>query len=154
MGSTRHVFGRTARPVYKTIKSHVNVVVADTDQWEQIAAKTLEDLPFVLSYVKNAFLDFRIPYASGQRERFYEPDFIVRCQPPQRKEPVSLLLEMTGFSREKEDKKAAVKDFWLPAINQMDGQPFGEWGYLEIAGEADLKNMIQLLEDKVRQWPG
>ncbi|MCC8991776.1 MAG: hypothetical protein LM514_04185, partial [Streptococcus sp.] len=59
----------------------------------------------------------------------------------------------TGFSREKEDKKAAVKDFWLPAINQMDGQPFGEWGYLEIAGEAELKNMIQLLEDKVRQWP-
>jgi type III restriction enzyme len=153
MGSTRHVFGRTARPVYKTIKSHVNGVVADTDQWEQIAAKTLEDLPFVLSYVKNAFLDFRIPYASGQRERFYEPDFIVRCQTPQRKEPVSLLLEMTGFSREKEDKKAAVKDFWLPAINQMDGQPFGEWGYLEIAGEAELKNMIQLLEDKVRQWP-
>ena len=152
-GSTRHVFGRTARPVYPTMKSHVNVVVADTDQWEQIVAKTLEDLPFVQSYVKNAFLDFRIPYVSGQRERFYEPDFIVRCQTEKQKEPVSLLVEMTGFNRDKVDKKAAVEDFWLPAMNGLAGQPFGHWDFLEVAGERDLQNLVGLLETKVAQWP-
>jgi type III restriction enzyme len=153
-GSTRQVAGRTARPVYATTKSHVNVVVADTEQWEQIAAKTLEDLPFVESYVKNAFLDFRIPYVSGQRERVYLPDFLVRCRTPQREKPVSLILEISGFSQDKAEKTAAVRDFWLPAINGLDGQPFGEWGFLEVAGDAGLQQLVNRLEAKVMGWPG
>ena len=42
VGSTSHVFGATTKPVWPTEKSHVNYVVADTQSWEQIAAKTLE----------------------------------------------------------------------------------------------------------------
>lgn len=61
-GSTRYVHGFTTKPVYPTTKSHVNYVVADTDTWEQIAAKTFEELPEVICYVKNHFLDFTIPY--------------------------------------------------------------------------------------------
>lgn len=75
-GSTKYVFGATSKEVYPTKKSHVNYVVADTDSWEQIAAKTLEELPEVKSYVKNHFLDFKIPYLVGAIEHMYVPDFI------------------------------------------------------------------------------
>lgn len=44
-GSTKYVNGNTTKPVYHTVKSHVNYVVADTESWEQICAKTLEELP-------------------------------------------------------------------------------------------------------------
>ena len=46
-GSTAYVFGATTKEVYPTEKSHVNFVVADTDSWEQIAAKTMEQMPQV-----------------------------------------------------------------------------------------------------------
>jgi len=43
-GSTRFVHGLTSREVYPTLASHVNYVVADTESWEQRAAKVMEDL--------------------------------------------------------------------------------------------------------------
>ena len=61
-GSTAHVFGSTTKEVYPTLKSHVNFVVADTDSWEQRAAKVLEEMSEVHAYVKNHFLGFTIPY--------------------------------------------------------------------------------------------
>jgi type III restriction enzyme len=71
LGSTTHVFGHTSRKTWPTHKSHVNLVVADTDTWEQIAAKTLEKIPAVESYVKNAFLGFSVPYIDKGKERGY-----------------------------------------------------------------------------------
>ena len=65
----------------QAFQSHVNYVVADTESWEQTAAKTLEELEGVLSYVKNAYIGFTIPYvAEGKREARYYPDFIARCR--------------------------------------------------------------------------
>jgi len=61
-GSTTYVNGHTSRAIYETQKSHVNYVVADTESWEQIAAKTLEELEAIESYDKNVFLGFTIPY--------------------------------------------------------------------------------------------
>ena len=83
VGTTAHVFGHTSKKTWPTKKSHINLVVADTDTWEQIAAKTLEKLPAVESYVKNAFLGFAIPYVDGGKERNYLPDYLVRLRTPQ-----------------------------------------------------------------------
>jgi len=44
------------------------------------AAKTLEKLPEVESYVKNAFLGFHNPYISGGKERTYLPDYLIRLR--------------------------------------------------------------------------
>jgi type III restriction enzyme len=134
-GSTRYVNGNTSRKVYPTTKSHVNFVVADTDSWEQIAAKTLEELPQVVSYVKNAFLGFQIPYSDGEKDKQYFPDFIARCKTPDGK-MINLIIEITGMAREKANKKYYVMNRWLPAVNTVKDQfGYDEWHFIEIAND-------------------
>lgn len=76
-GSTAYVHGSTTREVFATTKSHMNLVVADTKSWEQIAAKTLEEIDAVQSYVKNAFLGFSIPYVAAGKDR----EYLIGCLP-------------------------------------------------------------------------
>ena len=45
--------------------------------WEAICAKTLEEIG-VISYVKNQFLGFAIPYVVDGKGKNYFPDFIVK----------------------------------------------------------------------------
>ncbi len=66
-GSSKYVHGVTTREVYYTDKSHVNAVVGDSD-WERIFAKTCEETDSVLSYVKNDYLGFTIPYMKEGRK--------------------------------------------------------------------------------------
>ncbi|MFN8714612.1 MAG: BPTD_3080 family restriction endonuclease [Bacteroidota bacterium] len=145
-GSTKHVNGSTTREVYKTKKSHVNYVVADTGLWEQVAAKTLDQMDEVLAYVKNAFLGFSVPYIEQGRDRQYFPDYIVRIRIPDG-QTVNLILEITGFAREKEIKRSYVNNRWIPAVNAMRGKyGYDYWCFLEIDGEdelADCKNIIR-----------
>ncbi len=146
-GSTKYVNGNTSRPVYETQKSHVNYVVADTDSWEQIAAKTLDELPEVISYVKNAFLGFAIPYVSEGKEKQYFPDFIARLQTPGGR-VVSLIVEITGMNRDKAAKKQYVEDRWLPAANAVREQyDMDEWFFIEIAN--DIRFIKNQLADKI-----
>jgi len=84
-GSTRYVNNNTTKPVYKTKKSHVNYVVADTESWEQIAAKTLEEMKEVVCFVKNSFLGFFIPYKAQGKDSQYQPDLITRVITPTKK---------------------------------------------------------------------
>jgi len=143
-GSTRHVFGRTSRKTWPTKKSHVNLVVADTDTWEQIAAKTLEKLPAVESYVKNAFLDFRIPYISGGKERSYLPDYLIRLRTSKLRTG-NLILEISGFNQDKELKRWAVRERWLPAVNNARSQlGLPPWYFAEITDIADIKPALTL----------
>lgn len=142
-GSTKHVYGSTSRKVYATKKSHVNFVVADTDSWEQIAAKSFEEMKEVISYVKNAFLDFKIPYSKeGKENPFYIPDFILRCK--LKNKIINLIVEITGFNQDKDIKKWFVENRWLPAVNNVrDKYNFDEWHFIEIAGDIrDIKNII------------
>lgn len=141
-GSTRFVHGRTSKEVFRTVKSHVNYVVADSD-WEKIAAKALEELPEVLAYVKNNFLMFQIPYVTDGKERLYFPDFIAVCKTPSGA-VINLIIEISGFSKDKDDKKAAVHDKWLPAANSLrDKFNFNEWHFIEIAADIrDIKNLL------------
>ncbi|MBW9203502.1 restriction endonuclease subunit R [Bacteroidales bacterium SW292] len=146
-GSTRYVYGATAKEVYPTVKSHVNYVVADTDSWEQIAAKTLEELPQVKCYVKNHFLDFKIPYLIGGIEHLYVPDFIAVIRTGSGKE-VNLIIEISGMSNDrlghKDFKRKYVKEFWLPAANNLD--TYGNWDFVEIS---DIDNIKPILTHKI-----
>lgn len=145
-GSTKYVRGETSRQTYPTRHSHVNLVVADTDSWEQITAKTLDELhPQVISYVKNAFLDFKIPYCKGGKENpMYEPDFIARCKTGSGK-TINLIIEITGMNKDKTEKRWYVENRWLPAVNAArEKYGYDEWHFLEIAGDIrDINNEIK-----------
>ena len=144
-GSTKYVHGNTIKPVYETTKSHVNYVVADTESWEQICAKTLEEIDEVKSYVKNAFLGFTIPYAANRQEdNLYYPDFIARCKRPDGT-MLNLIIEITGMNRDKAVKKDYVVNRWIPAVNNVREQyQMDEWDFIEIANDiTDIKNQLK-----------
>ena len=148
-GSTRYVNGNTARPVYETERSHVNYIVADTQSWEQIAAKTLDELPDVISYVKNEFLGFAIPYVNEGKERQYFPDFIARIKTPTGR-IVNLIIEITGMNRDKAAKKQYVEDRWLRAANAVRNHyGYDEWFFIEIAN--DIRFIKNQLADKLAE---
>jgi len=146
--STRFVRGQTSRETYPTQHSHVNVVVLDSG-WEGRAAKTLDDLVpegHVLSWVKNAFLEFRIPYTDKEgKERRYLPDFLVHCRLAGG-ETAMVIIEVTGFRSDKAEKKWTVEHRWLPAVNAVRAQhQWLAWSFLELDGEeavADLRNLL------------
>ncbi|MCD8288114.1 MAG: hypothetical protein LUC18_04660, partial [Porphyromonadaceae bacterium] len=146
-GSTRYVYGATSKEVYPTVKSHVNYVVADTDSWEQIAAKTLEELPQVIRYVKNYYLDFKIPYLVDGVEHAYVPDFIAVVK-GQNGNEVNLIIEISGLSNDrlghKDFKRKYTRDFWIPAANHLE--KYGTWEYLEVS---DIDNVKPILIDKI-----
>jgi type III restriction enzyme len=145
-GSTRHVHGQTAKKTFPTKKSHVNLVVADTDAWEQIAAKTLEKLPAVESYVKNAFLGFTIPYVEAGKERQYVPDYLLRLRTPDDNE-AAVILEITGFSKDKQLKRWYVTERWLPAVNNARRTShLPPWYFVEID---DIDNIKPRLEAEI-----
>ena len=141
-GSTKYVNGTTSRNIYETVKSHVNYMVADTDSWEQIAAKALEELDEVECYVKNAFLGFAIPYLKDGEDKEYYPDFIVRIKAPN-DHIINLVLEISGYNDDKEEKKWTVENRWLPAVNAVrEKYEYEEWVFLEVTDISRVKNEI------------
>ncbi len=143
-GSSRFVHGQTTRDTYPTRHSHVNVVVVDSG-WEAKAAKTLDDLVDdgnVISWVKNSFLDFAIPYtAKDGEQRDYFPDFIVRAK---NGATTNLVVEITGMSKDKAEKRWTVENRWLPAVNSMrENHGWDIWDFIEISeGVEDARNAI------------
>ncbi|MFM7852522.1 MAG: hypothetical protein ACKO96_11560, partial [Flammeovirgaceae bacterium] len=77
----------------------------------------LEELE-VESYVKNQFLGFTVPYAMGGKDRQYYPDFIARVKGKDGKVK-NLIIEISGMSKDKEEKKWFVENRWLPAVNSL-----------------------------------
>ncbi|HMO81522.1 MAG TPA: DEAD/DEAH box helicase family protein [Pyrinomonadaceae bacterium] len=141
-GSTRHVRGVTTKPVWETAKSHVNYVVEDSG-WEGIAAKALDEME-IISYVKNSFLEFRIPYIKDGEEAGYYPDFIIRANGKDGK-PINLILEVTGSNKKhKAEKKWYTENRWIPAVNAVrEKHGMDEWRYIEIRDDIrDFKNEI------------
>lgn len=144
--STKYVNGNTIKEVYATQKSHVNYVVMDSD-WEGIAAKTLEELPQVISYVKNQFLGFAIPYVKEGKDRNYFTDFIVQCKGKDGTIK-NLMIEISGFSKDKAEKKWFVENRWIPAVNALkDKYEYPEWHFIEIAN--DIRNIKNQLIEKI-----
>jgi len=153
-GSTRYVSGHTSRNIFKTTRSHVNVVVADTQSWEQLTAKALEESEDVVSYVKNAYLQFGVPYVKEGKDRIYQPDFIARVRvgdDPQ--DIVNLVIEVTGMNQDKAEKRWYMENRWLPAVNSR--AEWGRWAFTEITTDiATVKNQlaaaIKRLVDELR----
>ncbi|MCP5498110.1 MAG: DEAD/DEAH box helicase family protein [Leptospiraceae bacterium] len=144
-GSTIYVHGNTIKKVYPTKKSHINFVVADTNSWEQIAAKTLEEMDEVTTYVKNSFLGFEIPYVDAYGgDKMYVPDFIAKVKIPSGG-IANLVIEITGFNKEKEHKVNYVINRWLPAVNNVrEKYDYDEWHFIEIANDIrDIKNELR-----------
>ena len=146
LGSTRYVDFLTSKEVRETIKSHVNYVVADTQEWEQGVAKRLEQMPEVLAYVKNQNMGFAIPYEHQGVGRHYTPDFIAVLEYPD-KSKLNLLIEVTG---KKDDKKGlkvkTALEMWIPAVNNTD--KFGKWAMLEIQDIHETQNLIHAGMDR------
>lgn len=145
-GSTKYVNGNTSKPkdkLYPTKKSHVNYVVGDTETWEQIAAKTLEDIQSVESYVKNSFLGFAVPYVAEGKDRQYFPDFIARCKTASGKK-INLIIEITGMNRDKTMKRDYLINRWLPAVNGVrEKYGYDEWHFTEVTSDIrDIKNQL------------
>jgi type III restriction enzyme len=152
--STKYINGNTTKPCYETTKSHVNVVVADTiskkedaNFWEHVTAKALEELPEVLSYVKNALCDFQIPYVAEGKDHHYKPDFLIRAR-NKKGDTIMLILEITGANKQyKAEKKHFTETYWLPAVNSVKDvvAELGgvEWRFLEVSGEIrEVKTQI------------
>ena len=147
-GSSRFVHGQTSRENYPTRHSHVNAVVIDSG-WEGKAAKVLDDLNdegHVNSWVKNAFLDFRVPYSDNAGEqRNYLPDFIVNCRLAGGRS-ANVIVEVTGFDRDKEAKRWTILHRWLPAVNRIRNRHgWDKWDFLELdeaRAVADFRNLL------------
>lgn len=146
-GSTRYVNGVTTKPTWETRKSHVNHVVEDSG-WEGIASKALDEID-IISYVKNSFLEFRIPYIKDGDEADYYPDFIIRVN-GEDGTPKNLILEVTGSNKKhKADKKWYTENRWIPAVNAVrEKHGMDEWHYIEIRDDIrDIKSeLMQKIE--------
>ena len=142
-GSTRFVDFDTTRPTYQTdpAKCQVSHVVADTGDWEQKVAQSLEEMDEVLCYVKNTNLGFSIPYTLDGEQHDYLPDFIVRISQGEG-EILNLILEVSGQARKnKAVKVATAQTLWVPSVNNQGG--FGKWAFLEVTDPWDVKNVIR-----------
>jgi type III restriction enzyme len=146
-GSSKYVNGYTTKDIYKSKHSHVNLVAMDSG-WEAKAAKAFEELhPQVLSYVKNQFLDFKIPYVKEGKDRDYLPDFILRVKARDGK-PRNLIVEITGMNKDKAEKKWYLENRWLPAVNSArDKYGYDEWYFLEV--KEDIRDIKNELLDKI-----
>ena len=156
VGSTRYVdFRTTKKRLYRTKpeKCHVNFIVADTRDWEQKLAESLESMDEVAGYIKNdRHLGFTIPYVFEGDERDYIPDFVIRLNDGQ-PDLLNLILEVTGEQRkEKQAKVATARDYWVPAVNNDGG--YGRWAFLEITDPWNVKTAIRkFLTSKIADTP-
>jgi type III restriction enzyme len=123
-GSTTEVDFWTSREVRPVVRSHVNLIVADTKQWEQSAAYVIDRHARVEAFVKNAGLGFAIPYLHNGQPHDFIPDFIVRLAGPK---PLNLVLEVKGFDP-LEEVKAEAAQRWVSAVN-YDGRD-GRWAFV------------------------
>ena len=138
IGSTRYVDFDTTKAVYATdpAKSHVSHVVADTGSWEQKLAQSLEEMPEVMSYVKNQGLNFTVPYTLNGEDRQYYPDFIARLG------DLNLIIEVSGEARkDKAAKVSTARTLWVPAVNNHGG--FGRWAFVEVSDPWDAQRTIR-----------
>jgi len=145
--STKYVNGNTVKDVYPTEKSHINYVVMDSD-WEGICAKTLEEIETVECYVKNQFLGFSIPYTKDGKDRQYFTDFIARVKSKDGTIK-NLMIEISGMSKDKAEKKWFVENRWIPAVNALkEKYEYPEWHFIEVAN--DIRNIKNQLIQKIQ----
>lgn len=124
-GSTASVNFITTRPVFETIHSHINAVVADTATWEQSAAFRLEQAALhglIQCYARNDGLEFTIPYEFYGVSHAYEPDFLVRVR-----DGLTLIIEVKGWEDDQDRAKHEAAQKWVDAVNNWG--KMGVWRF-------------------------
>ena len=125
IGSTSAVRFITTRPVVATEFSHINQVVADTGQWEQIAVFKLEQAAkrgIIKFYARNDHLEFTVPYEYKGILHNYIPDFIVRVDDER-----TLILEIKGGIDNQDRAKHDAARRWANAVNYWGR--LGHWDF-------------------------
>lgn len=122
IGTTAEVDFRTKRPCHGTLKSHLNLVVLDTVQWESCVAFYLEQSSVVSFYARNDRMGLMIPYEFYGIEHAYQPDYLVRLE-----NGLTLILEVKGYEDEQDKAKHTVAKKWVSAVNNW-GQ-LGPWRF-------------------------
>ena len=138
-GSTADVDLWTSRETRDVLKSHVNAVVADTAKWEQSAAYFIDSHPHVVAFVKNAGLNFAVPYFHNGQDHEYIPDFLIRLTGDK---PTMLILEVKGRPDPTEEVKKAAAERWVAAVN-AEGS-FGTWKYAIAKNPTEVKGLIDV----------
>lgn len=131
-GSTGDADFWTSREVREVIHSHLNFVVADTQQWEQSAAYQIDRHKGVDAFAKNSGLGFAIPYFHNGQPHDYEPDFLIRLKG---EGPRMVILETKGYDKTAEIKAQAAAR-WVAAVN-ADGR-YGHWQYVMVRNLKDV----------------
>jgi type III restriction enzyme len=134
--STGEVSFWTSREVREVLRSHVNYVVADTQQWEQSAAYLIDTHQAVAAFVKNAGLGLAIPYFHNGQPHDYEPDFIMRLAGDAERH---LILETKGYDPLAEIKKQAATR-WINAVN-AEGR-HGSWQFTMVRRVGEVRDAI------------
>ena len=139
-GTTADVEYATRKEPFAVMKSHVNLVVPDS-QWERVAAYALDTHPAVHSFVKNSGLGFAIPYVHSGQGHDYLPDFLVRLEGHRH-----VIFETKGYDDRLEEKKAAAER-WVSAVNR-DGR-YGRWSYVLLRDRATIAEEIAVELDRL-----
>ncbi len=119
-GTTAEVDFITVRGCHGTQKSHLNLVVLDTQAWESTAAFRLEASDEVECYARNDHLGLVIPYEFQGVDHHYEPDFLVRL-----KTGVVVMLEIKGFEDAQTRAKHDAARRWVTAVG--NAREHGSW---------------------------
>ena len=147
--STSVVYRPTNKTVHPITKSHVNYIIAEENSWQEIAAKKLDAMECVISWVKNTYLGFKIPYIVSDESKEFLPTFIVRVKTSNEK-VVNLIVECQDFDGDKTGNKDAkrhyLRDYWIPAANNL--KTYGRWDLLEVN---DIDQIDKFINGKIKQ---
>lgn len=140
IGSTEVTPFLTIKPCVETLKSHLSKAVVDSG-WERQVARALDESPRIHAWVKNARLDFTIPYEHQGRKHDFTPDFIVELrQADGTRSHDHLVVEVKGLEREADRSKDAGAHRWIAAVNHWG--KLGQWRYAKIHSPHDLVSVL------------
>ena len=125
IGTTADVNFMTVRPCFVSHHSHVNLVAADTERWEQSAAYRIEQAVrrgTTRFYARNDGLELVIPYEFQGLSHNYEPDYLVRLA-----NDVTLVLEIKGLLTEADKAKHQAAQRWCAAVSNWG--KLGQWAF-------------------------
>jgi type III restriction enzyme len=103
--------------------------------------RALDESDRVHSWVKNARLDFTIPYEHQGRKHDFIPDFIVDLRDASgARSDEHLVVEVKGLEREADRSKDVGAQRWIAAVNHWG--KLGRWRYVKLHSPHDLVSVL------------
>ena len=128
-----------------TEKSQINIASCG-NSWELRVARTLDNHPRILAWVRNDRQRWQLPYMHKGQWQHYEPDFIARVDQGE-DPPLNVVIEVKGQERDSDpDKTRYATQFWVPAVNNdRELSQHGTWEYLYVDDPDRAHMMIDQL---------